>query len=599
VGLVSAAVEPFEPSQVSNSGRTRVGSRAQWLILCCYLLGAVALTWRLWADPASRAQVGDRADVDQFAFFVRYAATAVAHGHLPALVTTALNASRGINMMWNTSFLLPGIVLSPVTLLAGPQVTLTIVLTLGFAGSAASLFWVLRRWGASIWPAALGGALYGFSPALLDAGIGHYNFAFAVTPPLMIDALLRLVTGRGRPIRVGVWLGLLAAAQLFIGEELLADTAAAGIVVVAALAVTHRHAVLQRAGDVLSGLGTSAAVALVICGYPLWVQLNGPLTQHGNPWASRDFTSHLNGFVTPPGTVLLHTGASAAFAAAAPNQLPEYLAYLGWPLLVVLTAAAVRYWRDPKVRVMAVTWVVLELLSLGGQNRKVLGIVYPGGLLPWHWLQALPMVGAILPDRFAILADGAAAAMLAFSLDLARSAAPAGSAWARRNWPLAVAALALLPLIPLPMQASPVSPVPAGWQAAFARLHLAANAPVLVVPVPYSHLTEPMRWQADTGEPGSLMGGWFVGPNQNGHATVEFFGKPRVRKAFLYLDKLWAGTLDAQAPPASKVRADLAYLRPAAVVAVTGRNSALERYLATWFGPPTFGVGRVLAWRVS
>ena len=67
----------------------------------------------------------------------------------------------------------------------------------------------------------------------------------------------------------------------------------------------------------------------------------------------------------------------------------------------------------------------------------------------------------------------------------------------------------------------------------------------------------------------------------------------------MYLDKLWEGTLDAQPPPARKVRADLAYLRPAAVVAVTGRNSALERYLATWFGPPTFGVGRVLAWRLS
>ena len=598
MSLVPAAVEP---SQVSESGRPRAGAGAYWLILCCYLLCAVALTWHLWADPTSHAQVGDPEDVDQFAWFVRYSATAISHGRLPALVTTAMNAPRGINIMWNTTFLLTGIVLSPVTLLAGPQVTLTIVLTLGFAGSAASMFWVLRRWGAGTWPAALGGALYGFSPALLDAGIGHYNFAFAVTPPLMIDALLRLVTGRGRPVRTGVWLGLLAAAQLFIGEELLADTAIAGVMLLAMLAATHPHAVPGRARAVASGIGTSAAVAVVICGYPLWVQFHGPLTQHGNPWVSSDFTGHLNAFVTPPGTVLFHTGASAAAAASAPNYLPEYLAYLGWPLLVVLVAAAVRYWRDPKVRVMAVTWVVLELFSLGGQNRKLLGVVYPGGLLPWHWLQALPIVGTILPDRFAILADGAAAAVLAFALHLARSPAPDGSArrgraWARRNWPFAVAVLALLPLIPLPVQAGPTSPVPVGWQAAFARLHLAADAPVLVVPVPYSHLTEPLRWQADTGEPGSLIGGWFVGPNQKGQATVEFFGPPRVRKEFLYLDQLWAGSADARPPANWKVRADLAYLRPAAVVAVTSRGSALGHYLAGLFGPPTFGVGQVLAW---
>jgi hypothetical protein len=597
VSLVLAAVEP---SQVSDDGRTRARARAQWLILFCYLLGAVAVTWRLWADPASRAQRGDPEDVDQFDFFMRYSATAVAHWHLPALVTTAMNAPRGINMMWNTSFLLPGIVLSPVTLLAGPQVSLTIVLTLGFAGSAASLFWVLRRWGAGLWPAALGGALYGFSPALMDSAIGHYNFAFAVTPPLIVDAVLRLVTGRGRPVRVGIWLGLLVSAQLFIAEEVVADTAVATAVLVALLAATYRHAVRDRARDVAYGLGISAAVALVICGYALWVQFAGPLTQRGSPWIASNFISHPGTFVTPPATLLFHTGASpAGQATSGPNYLPEYLAYLGWPLLVVLAAAAVRYWRDPRVRAAAVTFAVLELLSLGGQNRKFLGIVYPGGLLPWHWLQALPLVGTILPDRLAILADGAAAAVLAFSLHLARSAAPEGSGWPRRTWPFAVAVLALVPLIPLPMQAARTSPVPVGWQAAFARLDLAPNAPVLVVPVPYSHRTEPLRWQADTGEPRSLEGGWFVGPNQNGQATSEFFGPPRVRDLFLYMDKLWAGSSHALPPPKGKVRADLAYLRPAAVVAVTGRDSALEHYLARLFGAPTFGVGQVLAWRFS
>jgi hypothetical protein len=38
--------------------------------------------------------------------------------------------------MWNTSELLPGLVLAPVTLLASPQTSLTIMLTAGFAGSA-------------------------------------------------------------------------------------------------------------------------------------------------------------------------------------------------------------------------------------------------------------------------------------------------------------------------------------------------------------------------------------------------------------------------------------------------------------------------------
>jgi len=105
VSLVPTAVES---SRVSESGRPLARAGGYWPVLCCYLLGAVALTWHLWADPASRAQVGDPEDVDQFAWFVRYAATAVSHGHLPALVTTAMNAPRGINMMWNTTFLSRG-----------------------------------------------------------------------------------------------------------------------------------------------------------------------------------------------------------------------------------------------------------------------------------------------------------------------------------------------------------------------------------------------------------------------------------------------------------------------------------------------------------
>jgi hypothetical protein len=197
------------------------------------------------------------------------------------------------------------------------------------------------------------------------------------------------------------------------------------------------------------------------------------------------------------------------------------------------------------------------------------------------------------------VAGGAAAAVLAFSLDLARSAAPERSGWARRNWPFAVAALALVPLIPVPLPAGQASPVPAGWRAAFTRLHLAANAPVLVVPVPYSHQPETLRWQADTGEPRSFIGGWFVGPNLDGQATVEYFG-PYVycTTAALYLDDLWSGSAThTTGIPRPEISAALAYWRPAAIIAVTGPHSRLGRVMTRLFGRPTFRAGQVLAWR--
>jgi hypothetical protein len=591
VSLVPSAVES---AQVAERRPRGAATMAPWLVVGCYLLGAVAVTWRLWTDPASHAQVGNPEDVDLFAWFMRHTATAVAHGKLPALVTTAMNAPRGINLMWNTSFLLPGILLTPVTLLAGPQTSLTIMLTLGFAGSAASLFWVLRRWGASISAAALGGAIYGFSPAMLDSAIGHYHMQFAVLPPLIIDALLRIVTGRGNAVRTGAWLGLLTAGQLFIGEELLALTAVAGVVVAAVLAVAQPAAMRPRVRGTAIGLAAGAGVLLVICAPALWVQFHGPLTQHGSAWEPDDFSSHLAGFVTPSGGLLLHTRASAQAAAASPG-LQEYLAYLGWPLLMVLVVAAIRFWRDARIRVLAVTFAVLEIFGLGGGSAALLGLRYPGWLLPWHWLERLPVLGAILPDRFALLADGAAAAVLAFSLDLARSGAPQTAGWRRRSWPSVVAVLAILAIIPLPIQAAPVTPVPAGWRATFAMLKLPPNAPVLVVPVPYSHRPEALRWQASTGVPGSLNGGWFVGPKPGGQAIPEYWGPTNVHNAILELNALWAGS---SPPPGSGalIRGSLAYLRPAAVVAVTREGSPLGRFLYRLFGRPTYQVGQVLAW---
>ena len=62
--------------------------------------------------------------------------------------------------------------------------------------------------------------------------------------------------------------------------------------------------------------------------------------------------------------------------------------------------------------------------------------------------------------------------------------------------------------------AAPVIGVPAGWQATFARLRLASDARVLVVPVASGRRPQVMRWQADTGEPRLMIGGYFVGPNK-------------------------------------------------------------------------------------
>src|SRR5258708_1836037 len=242
---------------------------------------------------------GNPNDNDYYAWMMRYSAAAISHGRLPALVTMALDAPQGINLMWNNSILAPGILLTPVTDLFGPQASLTVLVTLGFAGSAASMLFVLRRWGISLFAATLGGAVYGFSPALLHSAIGHYNLQFAVLPPLIIDAGLRLC----------------------------------------------------------------------------------------------------------------HTGASAAAAARYQGGPPEYLAYLGVPLIVALAVALVALWRDLRIRALGLTFGVLVLLSLGA-HPLLSGTTHYGITLPWGWLCHLPVLSSVLPAPISVVADGAAAALL-------------------------------------------------------------------------------------------------------------------------------------------------------------------------------------------
>ena len=595
-----------------------------------YLLAALAITLWLWRDPASRTVAGNPNDTDQFTWFFRYDATAIAHLRLPALVTTAMNAPQGVNVMWNTFMLLPGVLLAPVTLLFGPQSALTIFMTAGFAGSSTAMFACLRRWNVTTASAALGGAVYGFSPALLHSAIGHYDLQFAVFPPLIVDVGLRLALGRVSAVRGGLWLGLLATAQLLITEEILFDAALAGVIFVTVLAASRPRAALDKMRldkirGVAGGLAVAVAVMAVGAGYPLWVQFFGPLAEHGSPFTPDFFKNDLSAFVVPSSYLLFHTAGSAAAASRYQGHLPEYLGYLGWPLLIVLAAATVGFWRRLPVRAAAVTCAVLEVFSLGG-TLLFGGHEHAGLKLPWHWLQGLPVLNAALPDRFSIVADGAAAAALAFAADAAvpafagfaaRRRSRLASGWRPAVVVLSCAILAVLPIMPSPLPAAAATPLPPGWSKVFASLRLPASASVLVVPIPMSTFTEPLRWQADTGEPGSLVGGYFLGPARNGRPYTDGSGTP---PAGLYLNLMWLESgsslpqaLGAAVPPNAypgspgyvavrrvtdtKMRAQIAAWRVSAVVAVTRPDSMLGRYLTSLLGPPAAAAGDVLAWR--
>jgi hypothetical protein len=600
------ATEVAESSQPPQPARVLgwVTRHATILTLLWYVAGGFWVTARLWIHPSSLRQPDDPQDVNQATWFMRYTAHAVEHWHLPALITTAMNAPHSVNLMWNTSLLLPGVVVTPITAAFGPQVSLTSLLVIGFAGSAASMYFVLRRWDASPIAAALGGALYGFSPALVDSGIGHYSLVLAILPPLMLDRVIRLVTGRGSAVRNGLWLGLFVAAQLFISEELLVDTVIAAVLLLVVLGLCRPREIVNVIRPLATGLACAVVVAGVLSARGLWVQFHGVEAKTAAatviinypPGTLTNLGTLPYAFINPADFVIMHAPITARIAGSYPQPLPEYLAYLGVPLIILLVAAIIFFWRVVAIRVAGITCILLEWLGMGAQQLHPHSTL-PGWLLPWQALQHLPVIGGMVPDRLCILADAAAAVVLAFALDRARNGEVPFFA-KLKDGPLiatGLACLALFFVVPSPYAGVQVNQLPAGWTATFESLHLPDNARVLVAPFPYSGESEVMRWQADTDYPRTMIGGDFIAPNQSAHNSRA--GRSAMTKTSYYIDNLYDGTPDFGTPSTTQIHYQLAAWQPNAVVAVTTPTSSLGKFLIKLFGQPTTEHGQVLGWQ--
>jgi len=158
--------------------------RGDALVLLGYLLAAGYVTSGWWRHPGRVDPVENGADPAFFEWAFGHAVRIFTAGENP-LSTPGLNAPLGVNLMANTGMLGVSVPLVPVTVLAGPAVSLVLAVTLGLAGTAGSWYLVLRRYLPGSRAAAVaGGAFCGFAPGMVNHANAHQ------AQPAM-DALLR------------------------------------------------------------------------------------------------------------------------------------------------------------------------------------------------------------------------------------------------------------------------------------------------------------------------------------------------------------------------------------------------------------------------
>ncbi len=408
------------PAATSNSGRmsgtpepTTKGLgrwRTDLMVVALYVAMAALVTGRLWRDPTGRASGVNASDPTLFEWMLAHAARSVTHLENP-LLSTRMSTPSGLNIMANTSILGLGIALTPITVVWGPSVSYLIVITFGLAATAAAWYFVLSRHVTrSRLAAFVGAAFCAFCPGMLSQAGGHPHISVQFLVPLIIWGVFRL-RETIRPVRDGLVLGGLIAAQVFIGEEILFITAMVCAVCVAGYCMFRGADARRSWRPFLTGLGVAALLAILLVAYPLFVQHFGPQHYRHVPQIDQYGADLLAYGAYSPLTI---GGDPTAEIHLARNHT-ELNAFFGYPLLVLIVA--VMWWQRRRlaVRLAAIVAVVFGLLSLGHDiliHGKYTGI--PG---PWRLFVRQPLFESVVTTRFALVVAAAIGVTLSVAIE--------------------------------------------------------------------------------------------------------------------------------------------------------------------------------------
>ncbi|MEU5904775.1 hypothetical protein [Micromonospora sp. NPDC047527] len=517
-GTSSSVTAATDSPATATARRFRPAWLPDALVITGYFGLALLLTSGQWGHPGRLFhQAGDQV---LFEWMLAHAAHAVVEGENP-LYSTALNAPDGVNLMANTSVLGLGVPLTPVTLLFGSQVAFCVAVVCGLAGTATAWYALLRRRLVTARSAAaVGGLVCGFAPGMVAQGGAHLHVAAQFLVPPILALVFRPGPRPGGVWRPGVGLGLLLVWQVFIGEEVLVFLVLAAGVFALGYALADRAAARRHAPALLGRLAVAAVVAVVPLAYPLWFQFYGPQHYTGMAFAAHGFQLDAASFTASARQTVL--GDDWLPGLLSPNPTEEN-SFFGPGLLVLAVVIVIWLWRRPLVRALAGCGVVFALLSLGTDLRvdgAATGI--PG---PYRLVAGLPLLDLAVPARFALVCVPVLGVLVALSLDRVRTVGRASTVPGlpvRLLWGGAVAA-ALLPLMPTPIRAIPVAPVPAFVaEGRWRPLVPPGRTVVALPPITGAALSPVMLWSARTGLAFDAPGGYFIGPSGPDDPTARW-----------------------------------------------------------------------------
>ncbi len=585
VSIDVQAPEQADPASAdpTGAGPGRAGLRADLVAVAIYLAGALWVTARLWTGLGRVYLAANPDDQIYSEWMVGNGAHAVAHLANP-LHTVLLNAPDGVNLMGNVAFLLPGLLLTPLTLLAGAHVTFSAILTANLAATGIAWYLVLSRHIVRHRAAAfLGGAFCAFAPGIVaQTGGSHAHITGQYLVPVILWRVAAL-REPGRAVRNGLILGLLVTAQVFVGEEVLFMTALACAVMAVGYAVSRPAALRREVRPFLTGLTVAGAVVVPLTAYPLWMQFRGPGHYHGLPPA---FSADLAAY---PAYARESVAGDATIAGKLAANATEENEFFGWPLLVLV--AFIGYWLRGVLaaRLALLVGVVAGLLSLGDRIAWQHHALGPG---PYRLLSRLPLFDSMITTRLGLVVALAIGVLLALAADRVLAAPPVVAGLPVRLLATGAAVAALLPVAPTRLQTVDRPPLPEFITSG--HWHRYVGTGRTLVPVPMVGTTG-MRWAIAARHDFAVAQGYFLGPTSADDPAGRFFASPRPTQVLLE-DAAQGRPHGIGAAERDQARVDVRYWRADAIV-VPGDQPGVRAALDELFGPGT-RVDDVWVWDV-
>lgn len=589
--------------QPAFRGTTRLQAAAARRPAFTALLGFVAasmlLFHRAWAHPRTR-WVGIPGDPPKFMWFLTWSPYAVLHGMNP-FFTHQINSETGVNLLWDTSVPLAGWLAAPITMTFGPLFSYNVLTTASPALSGFCAYLACKRYVRSHWAAALGGALYGFSPYVIAQTVGgHLTMSLAFSAPLMFILLDEILVRQLRPWRaVGALLGVLAGAQVLISTELLVTEAFCAAVVTIVLVALNWELVQPHAPYALRALAVALAVFVVISIIPVSYALESSRKPtHGTLYGPDMFVSDLTGFVVPTSYQQVHPRSADSITDKFSDSCcpVDSQTYLGVPMIVFLIVITVRRWSMPIVKLLSVSVLVMLILSLGS-HLHVNGTVTKLSM-PLKGIEHVPLVSNLLASRLMMYVYLFSGMLVAIFVDGNRRRLEPSQSMGTRGTAVATiiaTALVVISLFPTIHVSATQSQVPSFF-ASDAIHRIPKNSTALVAP--FSHDTntsEPELWQAVAGMRYKMISGYSTGRHKDG----SFGYLPEPSPIYSTMDDIQNGHPPLPISDASR-KAFLEQMRAdgvkTVIVGPMGQRDNMVLFFTTLLRRSPESVGGVQAW---